>query len=44
MALVVVLPFASYKRGDKITDAALILKILASSNAPKVVQIGPSPK
>ena len=43
MALVVVHPFGSYKKGDKITDASEVEKILASSNAPMVVKIG-SPK
>jgi hypothetical protein len=37
--LVVVYPFANYKRGDQITDAAEIQKILDSENAPKVNRV-----
>jgi hypothetical protein len=40
MALVVVHPFGPYKKGDKITDSGEVERILASSNAPKVVKIG----
>lgn len=39
MALVVVHPFGPYKKGDKITDAAEVEKILAS-NPAMVVKIG----
>ena len=35
----VVVPFATYRRGDTITDAAAITAILASSNAVNVVTI-----
>ena len=43
MVLVVVHQFASYKRGDKITDAEEVKKILASANAHSVVKVGSDP-
>lgn len=39
MALVVVHQFGTYKRGDKITDAAEVAKILASANVHSVVKV-----
>jgi hypothetical protein len=43
MKLVVVIEFAPYKKGDQITDPALVAKILASPSAAYVVQVGPVP-
>ncbi len=37
--LVVVRPFASHAKGDVITDAATITKILAGENAGNVVRV-----
>ncbi len=37
--LVVLKPFGSFKRGDLITDAATVQKILGSGNAGSVVRI-----
>jgi hypothetical protein len=37
--LVVLKPFAGYKRGDKITDGAMIAKILAGPQANHVVRV-----
>ncbi|MDE2238456.1 MAG: hypothetical protein KGJ73_00830 [Rhodospirillales bacterium] len=37
--LVVLKPFGSFKRGDMITDAATVQKILGSANAGSVVRV-----
>jgi hypothetical protein len=37
--LVVVRPFAAYTKGETITDAATIMKILAGENAHHVVRV-----
>jgi hypothetical protein len=37
--LVVLKPFAGYKRGEKITDTAVISKILAGPEAGYVVRV-----
>lgn len=44
MKLVVVHEFAPYKKGDEITDAASIAKILGSENEGDVVTVGPPDK
>jgi hypothetical protein len=43
MHLVVVKPFASFARGDIITDAARITAILNSEHARNVVRVGMHP-
>lgn len=40
MKLVVTHEFGPYKKGDEITDADTIAKILADENANKVVKVG----
>ncbi len=39
MQLVVLKPFLGFKRGDKITDAATIAKVLAGPQAGSVVRV-----
>jgi hypothetical protein len=39
MKLVVVHEFHPYKKGDEITDPAIVQQILAGENAPKVVKV-----
>ena len=41
--LTVIHSFATYQKGDQITDPEEMQKVLESENAPKVVRVNPPP-